>query len=98
MCRLQKALYGHPESGAHWEEHLTKAVREIGGQPVEGHPSMFYLPEERQLMVVYVDDLIVSGPAVTQMKVWERLKAKVKTGEPEVLDRFLGRTHAFSSL
>ena len=24
MCRLKKALYGHPESGAHWERHLEQ--------------------------------------------------------------------------
>ena len=49
-------------------------------------------------MVVYVDDLIMSGPATTQMPVWERLRTKVKTEEPEVLDRFLGRTHVFTPL
>ena len=27
MCRLDKALYGHPESGGHWERHLTDKLR-----------------------------------------------------------------------
>mgnify|MGYP003332317116 FL=1 len=25
MCRLYKALYGHPEAGGHWEKHLTES-------------------------------------------------------------------------
>ena len=24
MCKLEKALYGHPEGGVHWERFLTK--------------------------------------------------------------------------
>ena len=26
VCRLLKALYGHPEAGAHWERHLRRIV------------------------------------------------------------------------
>ena len=33
MCRLVKALYGHPEAGGHWERHLTQAVKWTGGEP-----------------------------------------------------------------
>ena len=27
MCRLYKALYGHPESGALWDAYLTAAIQ-----------------------------------------------------------------------
>ena len=36
MCRLVKALYGHPESGGHWEAHLASSYshrRQACGQP-----------------------------------------------------------------
>ena len=38
-CRLVKALYGHPESGGHWERHFTAAIKKVGGAPVRNHPS-----------------------------------------------------------
>ena len=47
MCLLVKALYGHPESGGHWEKHLTEAVLAAGGVPITGHPSSFWLSSER---------------------------------------------------
>ena len=40
-CRLEKSLYGHPESGAHWEAHLTKIVWELGGGTCTGTPIEF---------------------------------------------------------
>ena len=55
MCQLIKALYGHPESGAHWENHLTKAVRLLGGEPIWNFPSNFWFEDRRLLLTVYVD-------------------------------------------
>jgi hypothetical protein len=43
MCKLVKALYGHPESGGHWEKHLTDAIIAIGGRACETHPSFFWV-------------------------------------------------------
>lgn len=95
MCRLRMALYGHPESGAHWEQHLTEAVKHIGGEPVAGHPSSFYFAHTRMLLTVYVDDLLLSGPVENHACFWRALQVegKIKIDEPEVLDRFLGRRH-----
>ena len=38
MSILERALYGHPEAGAHWERHLNEAVVSIGGQRVPVTP------------------------------------------------------------
>ena len=97
-CKLRKALYGHPESGAHWEKHLADAIKAIGGKSIPGHPSAFWFAAERQLLVVYVDDLLMSGPTGTQLGVWTRLRDQVSTEDPEPLDRFLGRAHLFEPL
>ena len=97
-CKLKKALYGHPESGAHWEEHLTKAIRLVGGEPVPEHKSTFWFPKERQMLTVYVDDLLLSGPIGSQKSVWDRLRKHVTIEDPETVERFLGRTHILSSL
>ena len=39
--RLLKAFYGHPESGAHGEKHLTDAIVRCGCAAVIKHPSSF---------------------------------------------------------
>ena len=42
VSRLLKALYGHPEAGAHWERHLAQIIRSMGGQVLPAHPSCFF--------------------------------------------------------
>ena len=94
MCLLKKALYGHPESGAHWEKHLAEAITSIGGEAVDDHPSCFWFPKTRMFMSVYVDDLLLSGPEKHHDALWKQLKgAGIKIEDPEPVDRFLGRTH-----
>ena len=70
----------------------------IGGEQIPGHPSMFFFAKELQLLTVYVDDLLMSGPIDSQDGIWERLRALVSTEDPEPLDRFLGRAHVFDLL
>ena len=94
MCLLKKALYGHPESGGHWQRHLTDAVEAIGGESVTNHRSSFWFPAYKLLLTVYVDDLLLSGPIGNHASIWKALKEHpIKIDEPEVLSRFLGRTH-----
>ena len=96
MCQLHKALYGHPESGGHWERHLNAKVKACGGVPIEEHPSSFWFGDLKMLLTVYVDDLLLSGPEENHSKIWQRLQTgenPIKLDPPEPLDRFLGRTH-----
>ena len=101
MCRLIKALYGHPESGAHWEAHLKSAVALLGGQSIWNFPSTFWFPKERLLLTVHVDDLLLSGPVAHHTPFWEKLQRgsiPIRIDPPERLDRFLGRKHHFVPL
>ena len=98
---MVRSLYGHPESGGHWEAHFTDAVVSCGGQPVEGHPSTFWFPDERMLLTVYVDDLLLSGPEENHDRIWDRLRhgeKPIELEDPEPLNRFLGRTHVVKQL
>ena len=90
-----KALYGHPEAGGHWERHLEKIVRQLGGKIVPSHPSCFFFEKTRLLLVIYVDDLLLSGPDQEHESFWEALGAQVDIEPPEELDRYLGRHHIF---
>ena len=95
--RLKKALYGHPEAGGHWERHLEDIVLKLGGEAVPSHPSCFFFSRVRLLLVVYVDDLLLSGPDQEHEGFWEALRAEVDTEAPEDLDRYLGRHHLFET-
>ena len=32
VVQLRKSLYGHPESGKRWQDHLTAQLRKLGGR------------------------------------------------------------------
>ena len=102
MVLLVKSLYGHPESGAHWERHLEKAVKLCGGKPIPGHPSGFWFLKQRCMMSVYVDDLLLSGPAEHHDEIWQMLRdpkvGDIRLDDPTPLERFLGRHHDVVSL
>ena len=96
MCQLRKALYGHPESGGHWEKHLETAIKGMGGKPVENHPSSYWFEGAKLLLTVYVDDLLLSGPTENHENFWYQLRYgsnPIKLEDPEKLSRFLGREH-----
>ena len=83
------------------ENHLTSAILQIGGKPVANHPSTFWFSELRVLLTVYVDDLLASGPIDSLPTLWDRLASgpiPIALGEPEDLNRFLGRNHHISTI
>ena len=97
VCRLYKALYGHPESGGHWEKHLKGVIKNLGGEPIDEHPGSFWFPKTRLLLTTYVDDFLLSGPEEHHDDLWQRL-GDVKNGGIKIedigdLSRFLGRHH-----
>ena len=72
MCRLNKALYGHPDAGTMWEQHCDEAVKSVEFVPVGPEwPSMYYHSKLDLLLVVYVDDLKLSGPKGNLGKGWD---------------------------
>ena len=63
VCRLVKALYGHPDAGTTWEQHCHAAVHKVGFKPLgDEWPSLYFHPEMKLLLVIYVDDLKMAGP------------------------------------
>ena len=98
VCKLVKALYGHPTSGGRWERHLRRIIEKLGGEKVPGHPSVFWFPGTRLLLIVYVDDVLLSGPADQHEPFWVRFAEDVTIEPPEDLDRYLGRSHAFTPM
>ena len=53
VCVLDKALYGHPESGAIWDKFLSSHLKLGGWHKVEGHPSLYFSPKTKAVSVSY---------------------------------------------
>ena len=61
------------------------------------NPSSFFMPKLGLLLTVYVDDLLLSGPAGNHDKFLQLITDKkvgnIRVEDPETFDRFLGRRH-----
>ena len=76
VVRLTKALYGHPHSGSHWEEHCDARVMAAGFAPVgAAWPSCYFHSKLKLLLVIYVDDFKLAGPKENSSQGWKLLRA-----------------------
>ena len=48
------------------------------------------------LLIIYVDDLLLAGPADQHEKFWTTLSKQVNPDPYEDLDRYLGRHHSLT--
>ena len=97
VCPLQRALYGHPESGAIWEKHLSGILEELGWERVAAHPGTWVHKETKALLAVYVDDLLMTAPPSHEKELWKALEERVNfDDEPAELAKFLGAHHQLS--
>ena len=97
VCPLVLALYGHPDSGGHWEQHCEKALLEGGYTAIPGWKSCYWHASLKLMLIVYVDDFKLAGPKCNLAAGWKLIRDKVKTDQPHAVDVFLGCKHeAFS--
>ena len=83
VCPLECALYGHPEAGGFWEMHCHEQVIAAGFRKVaEEWPGCYYHDEWKCFLVVYVDDLKMSGPVENLPKAWAALRARMDMDPP----------------
>ena len=93
VCRLLKALYGHPDSGGIWERHCDQHLRDIGFAEVPSWRSVYYHEELRVLLVVYVDDFKMAGPLEGITEAWQLIRLKLRVEDPTPFGLFLGCRH-----
>ena len=95
VCRLNVALYGHPDSGTDWEHHCKVSVNAAGFSAVGGEcwPSCFYHKELDLLLSVYVDDFKLAGPVENIEKGWALIAQHVELDPPQQLNLYLGCIH-----
>ena len=66
VCHLQKSLYGLKQAPRAWYEKLQSTLFSIGFQASHSDDSLFILHKPVIVLVlVYVDDIIVTGPSST---------------------------------
>ena len=109
VCRLDLALYGHPNAGAYWEQHCDKHLRAQGFIPIDNNDawrSCYHHKELDGFLIVYVDDFKLSAPEGHLKKLWSLITTDTinsKTGEIitkgaeleeiESIGKFLGCQH-----
>ena len=57
-----------------------------------------WFANEKLFLTIYVDDLMLSGPADAHEAFWEKLGKDVVIEPPEELHRYLGRHHTFEEV
>ena len=83
VVRLDKALYGHKNSGFDWQEFCDAACRDVGFELVGASwPSVYFHEATKVLLIVYVDDMLMSGPSHAFGPLWKALGEKIKLEEP----------------
>ena len=89
--KLIKSLYGHPESGYHWDCRFKEVMRTMGGVHMTGFQSSYWFEKSKLLLTLYVDDMILSGPSTSHKSFWDELQKHLEIEEPTKVERILGR-------
>ena len=83
MCRLKKALYGHPDAGTYWEQTCDAHVRSVGFVPIGLEwPSCYNHPKLSLVLSVYVDDFKMVGPKEHMAEGCELLSIHIDIEDP----------------
>ena len=94
---LVRALYGHPDAGGMWENHLKGILKKMDGEEIPEYPGNFYFKGTGLMLSTYVDDLTLSGPSEHHAPFWNQLMSEVNVEPPETIYRILGRNHVYAS-
>ena len=68
-------------------------MREIGFEPVFNWPSVFFHKARDLLLMVYVDDFKMSGPAGQMAKTWTEMSSRIQMDDPGAVTKCLGCHH-----
>ena len=82
VCPLVMALYGHPDSGGHWEAHCEAHLSSVGFERILERHSCFSHPALKVMRVVYVDDLKLAGPDANLATGWALIEKGIVLETP----------------
>ena len=82
VVRLEKALYGHKHSGVFWQDFCKDQVLKAGFVNIsENWPCVYWNVRSKMLLIVYVDDMKLSGPRAAMAESWAALGKELKIEE-----------------
>jgi hypothetical protein len=90
---LRLALYGHPDAGGYWEKHCEAHILKVGFVTIKDWRSVYWHPDLKLLLIVYVDDFKMSGPVDLVEKGWRLLRTALVIEDPSPAGKFLGCTN-----
>ena len=91
VVMLILALYGYPDSFIFWENNYDKQVLKKGWLKMGPEwPSMFWHPQLRLLLSIYVDDFKMAGPKENMAKGWALLREEIDMEDPATPTLYLG--------
>ena len=91
VFRLQRALYGHPDSGGHWEHYCETILKDLGWTALPGAwRSTFIHKHSRAILVLYADDFRMAGDAKLMPALWKAIRKRITLSEPTPSEKFLG--------
>nr|KYP39692.1 Retrovirus-related Pol polyprotein from transposon TNT 1-94 [Cajanus cajan] len=93
VCKLKKALYGLKQSPRAWFGRLTLAMKKFGYKQSNSDHTLFikHTKGKVAILIVYVDDMVLTGDDVEEMKLLEkRLAAEFEMKDLGQLKYFLG--------
>lgn len=78
VCKLLKPLYGLKQSAREWYNKLDNYIQKNGGKRTAADPCVYVIGnnEDRVIMVVYVDDLILASKKIEKLNM---IKSKLKS-------------------
>ena len=94
VCRMLRALYGHPDAGGMWERHNEEHLFSVGWESIKSWPSCYWNAKHQCVLVVYVDDFKMAGPKTALVHAWADINKGIKMqSEPTLVDKYLGCSH-----
>lgn len=92
VCKLEKSIYGLPQSGRYWNDEFDGVLRNVGLKNIPEDPYVYKLVRGGQILIIgiYVDDCIVMGTneAIIE-EIMSRLKERFKIVEVQGKLKFL---------
>ena len=93
VCRLRKSLYGLKQSPRAWFGRFTSFMKSIGYKQSNSYHTLFLKHNKEKIiaLIVYVDDMIVTGNDSEEMKtLQEHLAHDFEMKDLDKLKYFLG--------
>ena len=94
VCKLKRALYGLKQSPRAWFGKFTQAMKELGYKQCNGEHTLFFKIAPGGLttiLIVYVDDIIISGNNLEEIRNLEvHLDKSFRVKQLGLLKYFLG--------